>query len=147
VASPWEVLTSIWHLAHLIVEDSASGLEELGLHPKAFFLLTYVDQCPFPAELARAMSLPPPTVTYIIKQLEEKHYILRKAEPGDLRKYRLVLTASGRKAVKAGQEKVTEVFGRRLARLTSAEIAQFENVVWRLIRVDSSPDDGNSPGP
>jgi MarR family transcriptional regulator for hemolysin len=147
VASPWEILTDIWQLAHLIVEDSAPGLEDLGLHPKAFFLLTYVDRCPFPAELSRAMGLPPPTVTYIIKQLEGKRYILRKSEPGDLRKYRLVLTAGGRKAVEAGQEKVNEVFGRRLARLTSEEIARFQHLVGRLTRVDTPPESPNSPGP
>jgi MarR family transcriptional regulator, organic hydroperoxide resistance regulator len=137
VASPWEILADIWQLSQLIVEDSAPELEKLGLHPKAFFLLNSVEQCPFPAELARVMGLPPPTVTYIVKQLEEKRYISRQAEPGDLRKFRLVLTAGGRKAVKTGQEKVNEVFGRRLSRLTSAEIALFEEVVGRLTQAET----------
>src|SRR4051812_28799729 len=66
VATPWEILANLWQLSQLIMDDAAPGLEELGLHPKAFFLLATVERCPFPAELARIMSLPPPTVTYIV---------------------------------------------------------------------------------
>ena len=139
MGSPWEILANIWQLSQLIVEDSAPALEELGLHPKAFFLLAQVEQYPFPAELARVMGLPPPTVTYIVKQLEKQHYIQRKAEPGDLRKFRLVLTTAGRKAVQAGQEKVNEVFGRRLGRLKRADIALFELVVARLALDEMHP--------
>ncbi len=135
--SPWEVLANIWYLSQLIMEDSTPALEELGLHPKAFFLMAQLDQNPFPAELARIMCLPPPTVTYIVKQLEKKRYIVRKAEPGDLRKFRLLLTASGRKAVKTGQEKVNEVIGRRLERLDRADLALFQDVVTRLTLDDS----------
>ena len=47
----------------------------LGLSPKTFFLLTAVEEHPFPAELARKMHLPPPTVTYMIKQLEERGFL------------------------------------------------------------------------
>jgi DNA-binding MarR family transcriptional regulator len=137
VASPWETLANIWQLTQLIVEDSAPALEELGMHPKAFFLLAHLDLSPFPAELARIMCLPPPTVTYIVKQLEEKRYLLRKAEPGDLRKFRLVLTESGRRAVQTGQEKVNEVFGRRLSRLDVKDIALFERIVARLAQDES----------
>ncbi len=142
MASPWEILANIWQLSQLIVEDSAPALEELGLHPKAFFLLAQVEKYPFPAELARIMGLPPPTVTYIVKQLEARRYIQRKAEPGDLRKFRLVLTARGREAVKAGQEKVNEVFGKRLRRLKRADIALFELVVARLALDEPDPASG-----
>ena len=142
MSSPWEILTNIWQLSQLIMEDSAPALEELGLHPKAFFVLTQVEQYPFPAELARIMCLPPPTVTYIVKQLEAKRYIQRKAEPGDLRKFRLVLTAVGRKAVKAGQAKVNTVFAKRLSRLKKADIALFERVVTRLALANPDPGSG-----
>ena len=78
-------------------------MESLGLSPKAFFLLAAVEEHPFPAELARRMYLPPPTVTYMVKQLEEKRDPgRRKAEPGDLRKFRLVQTVAGSQALERG---------------------------------------------
>ena len=46
-----------------VMDDSEPDLEALGLTPKAFFLLAAVEEHPFPAELARRMHLPPPTVT------------------------------------------------------------------------------------
>ena len=107
-------------------------LETLGLHSKGFFLLAAIEQTPFPAELARIMSLPSPTVTYIIKQLEEKRFVRRKIEPGDLRKFRLLLTASGKRAVLQGKEKINEVFGERLARLSQKDIDLFNQLVGRL---------------
>ena len=66
------ILANLWQLIQSVLDDSEPDLEALGLSPKAFFLLAAVEEHPFPAELARRMHLPPPTVTYMVKQLEEK---------------------------------------------------------------------------
>src|SRR5258706_14470629 len=89
------ILANLWALIVAVLDDSEQELEALGLSPKAFFLLERVGDCPFPAELARRMHLPPPTVTYLVKQLEAKGFLERRAEPGDLRKFRLVPTLPG----------------------------------------------------
>ena len=66
------ILANLWQLIQSVMDDSEPALEALGLSPKAFFLLEAVEEHPFPAELARRMHLPPPTVTYLVKQLEAK---------------------------------------------------------------------------
>jgi DNA-binding MarR family transcriptional regulator len=114
------------------MDDSEPDLEALGLSPKAFFLLAAVEEHPFPAVLARRMHLPPPTVTYLVKQLENKGLLERRAEPGDLRKFRLVQTAAGRDALRRGAEALGRVLDERLRRLDPDEVVHFNRIVKRL---------------
>jgi DNA-binding MarR family transcriptional regulator len=126
------ILANLWRLVESVMDDSAPALEALGLSPKAFFLLEAVGEHPFPAELARRMHLPPPTVTYLVKQLESKGYLERRAEPGDLRKFRLVRTAAGDRAIKQGRDSLANVFGERLKRVDPGDVAAFDITVRRL---------------
>jgi DNA-binding MarR family transcriptional regulator len=128
----WGILAHLWQLMQSVLDDSAPALEAIGLTPKAFFLLAAVEEHPFPAELARLMHLPPPTVTYLVKQMEAKGFLKRSAEPGDLRKFRLVLSAAGRRAIRQSRETIGRVLDTRLKRLDPDEISQFDRVVQRL---------------
>jgi DNA-binding MarR family transcriptional regulator len=126
------ILASLWRLIESVLDDSEPALEALGLSPKAFFLLEAVGDHPFPAALARRMHLPPPTVTYLVKQLEAKGLLERRAEAGDLRKFRLVQTAAGKRALAKGREAVGGVFGERLDRLRPEDVAAFARAVGCL---------------
>jgi DNA-binding MarR family transcriptional regulator len=126
------ILANLWQLIQSVMDDSEADLEALGLSPKAYFLLAAVADYPFPAEIARRMYLPPPTVTYMVKQLEEKGFLERRAEPGDLRKFRLVQTVAGTKVLDRGQDVLSLVLGQRLKRLDREEIATFDKFVKRL---------------
>ena len=126
------ILANLWQLIQSVMDDSEPDLEALGLSPKAFFLLAAVEEHPFPAVLARRMHLPPPTVTYLVKQLEEKGLLERRAEPGDLRKFRLVQTAAGKKALARGTEALSFVLEQRLRRLDLKEVVLFDRIVKRL---------------
>jgi DNA-binding MarR family transcriptional regulator len=52
---------------------------------EAAFILCTVEANPFPADLARALSMPKPSMTFLIKKLEESGYLRRQGEKGDLR--------------------------------------------------------------
>jgi DNA-binding MarR family transcriptional regulator len=74
------ILANLWQLIQSVMDESEPALGALGLSPKAFFLLEEVGDHPFPAELARRMHLPPPTVTYLVKQLEALGFVERSSE-------------------------------------------------------------------
>lgn len=126
------ILANLWQLIQAVMDDSEPGLELLGLSPKAFFLLGAVEEHPFPAVLACRMHLPPPTVTYLIKQLEAKGFLERRAEPGDLRKFRLAQTDAGKAALRQGREALGLVLGERLRRLDREDVIAFDRIVERL---------------
>jgi DNA-binding MarR family transcriptional regulator len=126
------ILAHLWQLVESVLDDSEPALGALGLSPKTFFLLRAVEAYPFPAELARRMHLPPPSVTYLIKQLEEKGYLERQAEPGDLRKFRLVQTAAGCGALEQGQQVLSAVLGERLKRIERKDVGEFDRIVRQL---------------
>ncbi len=126
------ILANLWRLIQAVMDDSEGDLEALGISAKAFFLLAEVDEHPFPAALARRMHLPPPTVTYLVKQLEERGFLGRRAEPGDLRKFRLVPTDAGREALRRGREALSLSLRRRLGRLDRREVVAFDRIVGRL---------------
>jgi DNA-binding MarR family transcriptional regulator len=126
------ILAELWRLMQSVMDDSEPELEALGLSPKAFFLLEAVEDHPFPARLARRMRLPPPTVTYLIKQLESGGLLERRAEPGDLRCFRLVVTDAGRMALHRGRQVLGDVLGERLRRIESEDVVAFDRIVRRL---------------
>ncbi len=139
------ILANLWQLIQSVMDDSEADLEALGLSPKAFFLLAAVEENPFPAELARRMHLPPPTVTYMVKRLEAKGLLERQPEPGDLRKFRLVRTDAGREALSRGQEALDVVLCGRLRRLDQEEIVAFDRIVKRLAGRNGGAAGSNRP--
>ena len=126
------ILAELWRLMQSVMDDSEPELEALGLSLKAFFLLEAVEDDPFPALLARRMHLPPPTVTYLIKQLEAGGFLERRAEPGDLRKFRLVVTDAGVMALQRGRQALGDVLGERLGRIEPEDVLAFDRIVRRL---------------
>jgi DNA-binding MarR family transcriptional regulator len=130
----WEIMGSLWQLGQGVLDESAPEFEAIGLSPKTFFLLSAVDAAPFPAEVARVMHLPPPTVTYMLKQLESIGYIERRAEPGDLRRFRLIVTESGRQAISRARKTAGERLAQRLNCLNTEERACFDRVLKKLGR-------------
>jgi DNA-binding MarR family transcriptional regulator len=134
------ILADLWRLMQSVMDDSEPELEALGLSPKAFFLLAAVQEHPFPAQLARRMHLPPPTVTYLIKQLEAGGFLERRAERGDLRKFRLVVTDAGRMALQRGRQALGDVLGKRLGRIEQEDLLAFDRIVRRLAAPDGECD-------
>src|SRR5258708_491939 len=89
---PWELLLRNVNVLHSVLEKAEPELSLLELDAKRLFILCMVDANPFPADLARALSLPKPSMTFLMKKLERSGYLRRQGEKDDLRRYRLTIT-------------------------------------------------------
>ncbi|MDC3955209.1 MarR family winged helix-turn-helix transcriptional regulator [Polyangium jinanense] len=130
--SPWELWTLNFELSIGIMAEVEPEVREQGLEMKELFLLGKLDDHPYPADLARALMMPKPTITFMVKRLEAVGFVKRQTEAGDLRRFRLTLTPSGRKAMEAARTILDEAFGRRLARLSTNERAELARILVLL---------------
>lgn len=116
-----------------VINDAAGDIEKLGLEIKEFFVLADIEESPYPAELAEKLCMPKPTITVYLKNLEAKNFVKREIDSKDLRRHRLVVTASGKKAVTKGLSIFSNIFGSRLSKLTASERNEFQKLLEKLI--------------
>lgn len=116
-----------------ILAEAATEMEALGLEPKEFFVLDGIEARPFPAELARHLSMPKPTVTAYVKSLEAKAFIHREIDAKDLRRHRLALTPAGLAALDRARKILAGRYASRLQRFNSRERAEFEVLLGKLV--------------
>ena len=129
---PWELLLGNVNVLHSVLERAEPELSSLELDARRLFILSTVEAHPFPADLARALSLPKPSITFLVKKLEESGYLRRQSEKGDLRRYRLTITPSGIKARDKGADAANRIFGACLNSLSAADQATFSRIVDQL---------------
>jgi DNA-binding MarR family transcriptional regulator len=130
--SPWELWTLNFEMTMAFMAEVEPEVREQGLEMKEFFLLGKLDDHPYPADLARALITPKPSITFMVKRMEAAGFVQRQTEADDLRRFRLTLTRSGRKAMEAARAILDEAFGRRLARLSTGERAELARILARL---------------
>ena len=130
--SPWELWTLNFELSMSVLTEVAPRIRALKLEMKEFFLLSNVDEHPSPADLARALMLPKPSITFMIKRVEAAGFVRRELHPTDLRRFHLTLTPSGRKAMEKARVILDEAFAERLARLTAAQRGELAKLLQRL---------------
>ena len=111
---------------------AAPDIEALHLEAKEFFVLDGIEERPYPAELARYLSMPKPSMSLYLKGLEAKGFIARAIDPQDLRRHRLELTASGRETVVKARAVLSDRYADRLARLSSSEQDDFARLLEKL---------------
>ena len=114
------------------VGEAASEIEELGFEPKAFFVLDGIEFQPYPADLARHLSMPRPTLTAYLKMLEARGLVRRSIDPSDLRRHRLQITPAGAEVLGKARGALLQRYGERLARLTEAERATLAMLLEKL---------------
>ena len=141
---PWELLLRNVNAIHSVLERAEPELSLLELDAKRLFILCKVDAHPFPADLARALSLPKPSMTFLIKKLEESGYLRRQGEKGDLRRYRLTITQAGIKARDKGADAVNGIFGACLNSLSTTDQAALNRILEQLQPRTSKTKQGNT---
>ncbi|MDC0740730.1 MarR family winged helix-turn-helix transcriptional regulator [Polyangium mundeleinium] len=137
--SPWELWTLHFEMTMGVMAEVEPEVRAQGIEMKEFFLLGKLDDHPYPADLARALLTPKPTITFMVKRLEAAGFVKRQTEADDLRRFRLTLTPSGRKAMEAARTILDEAFGRRLARLSTGERAELTRILVLLAEKHTRP--------
>ncbi len=130
--SPWTLWTLNLRVMTSLMADVAPRIRALRLEMKEFLLLSKLDEHPNPAELARALVTPKPSVTFMVKRMEALGYLRRELQSDDLRRFRLTLTPAGRRAMESAREIFDEEFGRRLSRLTQAQRVELMRIFERM---------------
>jgi DNA-binding MarR family transcriptional regulator len=121
-----------YRLVMSVITSVAPDIAELGLETKELFVLAEVDMHPHPAELAGVLSMPKPTVTMYVKRLEAAGFLRREIDAADLRRHRLILTPEGRRTMARGLTLLSNAFGARLARLSSAQQSELATLLEKL---------------
>ncbi len=121
-----------YRLLMSVIASVAAEIAALGLEPKELFLLSEIDEHPYPAELATTLCMPKPTVTVNLKRLEAAGFLRREIDTADLRRHRLLLTPDGRKAMAKGLALFSDAFGVRLSRLSAAQRAELRTLLEKL---------------
>jgi DNA-binding MarR family transcriptional regulator len=126
----------IWSLNYNLLMSVIAGvspdISELGLDTKELFVLSQVEEHPYPAELAVTLSMPKPTITVYVKRLEAAGLLRRELDAEDLRRHRLQVTPAGRKVTAKGLAMLSEAFGTRLGRLSAAEQAELRSLLEKM---------------
>ena len=122
----------MFELSTALMTEVEAEVRRQGLEMKEFFLVGKMDEHPYPAELARVLLTPKPSITFMVKRLESVGFVQRHTEKGDLRRFRLTLTRAGRKAMEASRAIVDEAFAKRLGRLKAGQGAELGRVLELL---------------
>lgn len=127
----------IWSLNYRVLSSVIASVQgdicALGLESKELFLLAEIDEHPYPAELAVALSMPKATVTLYLKRLEAAGFVRREIDPADLRRHRLLLTDAGRQAAADGLALLSGEFDKRLGRLTAAQQKNLKRLLEEIL--------------
>ncbi|MCS7069510.1 MAG: MarR family transcriptional regulator [Meiothermus sp.] len=135
----WGILTHMWKLTRELREEVLPHLERLGLAPTDPWLLAEIERHHYPTEAVRAMQMPAPTVSQMLKRLEQAGLVVRSLDPADLRRYRFALTEQGKALLEESRRHIQEALERRLKRLSPKEQAQLARWLEVLAQSEEAP--------
>jgi DNA-binding MarR family transcriptional regulator len=131
----WDLLQLNLQFYQTISQNAERTLAKDKLEAKGFFLLAAVDEFKHPADLAKRLMLPKPTVTFLIKKLEQAQYVKRKSVAGDLRRFEIQLTPTGRRVLERGRKTLSAAFDATISQLSSREREQYSELLQKCMRL------------
>ncbi|HEY0145738.1 MAG TPA: MarR family transcriptional regulator [Methylovirgula sp.] len=130
----WDLLQLHHQFFERITQNAERALADDKLDVKGFFVLASIEELKHPAALAKRLVLPKPTVTFLIKKLEQAQYVKRKTVAGDLRRFEIQLTPLGRKVCERGRKTLSAAFDISLSRLSSSEREQYSELLRKCVQ-------------
>jgi DNA-binding MarR family transcriptional regulator len=137
--NPEEIAGQLHSLAiHLLRklrrEDDSSGLNA----PRLSALSVIVFGGPITlGDLAAAEQVQPPTMTRIVKALEEQGLVIKKKSETDARSIQLMATPAGRKLLLEGRERRVRALARQIEELNTSEqktLGQAAAILQEVVR-------------
>jgi DNA-binding MarR family transcriptional regulator len=112
---------AIHALRHVRREDPATGLS--GARLSALSVLVFGGARTL-GELAAAEQVRPPTMTTIVRGLEDGGFVRRQPDPADARVVRVFATKKGERVLQQGRRRRIEQLAARLSTLEPREVAK-----------------------
>ena len=123
----------IYTLSVAVLTEAANEMERVGIEAKEFFVLDGVEEEPFPAGLAKRLTMSKPTLALHLRNLEKKALICRAFDLHDHRHHRLDLTTEGRETVAKAGDILSARYGARLEKLEDHERREFGRLLQKLL--------------
>jgi DNA-binding MarR family transcriptional regulator len=128
----WDLIAAFWLFFGQVTRDAQPVLDELGVGHKALIVLTLVPQIDSPLALAEALEIPPPTLSHILRSMEERGWLERSIDPHDRRRTRLKRTASGDRAWALAVAEVNRCGRRSMERLGPGTAERMHRILFTL---------------
>ncbi len=121
-----EFLRALWALDHALQSASKRMESRLGVTGPQRFVIRMIGRFPgiSAGEVSSLLHVHPSTLTGVLKRLEQRGLVVRRADPADARRALLELSAKGRRvdAIRSGT--VEGAARKALARLTDGSMRQ-----------------------
>lgn len=128
----WEIVRLTWMLQHRLFQSAQSELEGLRLTAKSISILGILEYIHNPSEIAKSISAPLPTVSNMLKDLEQEGLVSRTASINDRRKVSYQRTAMGTEALNRGIEVINKKSSVVLSALTAPELDEFFRILNKV---------------
>lgn len=128
-------MQGLWALVHALEVRSKRMRRTMGVTGPQRLVLRVIGRQPdaTAGEIARMLDLHASTLTGVLARLEERGMIARHVDPGDRRRARFTLTATGRRADREQKGTVEAAVRRTLARVPPRTAAQVRGLLATLV--------------
>ncbi len=125
-----DFLRALWALDHALQSASKRMETTIGVTGPQRFVLRMVGRFPgiSAGEVSELLHVHPSTLTGVLKRLEQRGLVARRADPADARRALLELTAKGRRMDAVRNGTVEAAARRALAKLTPSAVRETRGV-------------------
>lgn len=123
----YELLSRVWRFQSAVFDSMANEISDVRLHPKSMAVLQMMEFFRYPNEVARCLSVPMPTLSNILRELERNGYIRRDVDETDRRRVLLHVTPSGKSALDKATKVINDRLGPKIAQLSQTEVRELRS--------------------
>lgn len=127
--SGWDIVRLTWMLQHHLFQSAQTELEGLNLTAKSISILGILEHIHHPSEIAKSISAPLPTVSNMLKELEQSGLVTRASSSKDRRMVSYHRTESGSLALAAGVGAINGKAENVLSTLTNEEVEELARIL------------------